>query len=228
METGTEEVTLEELLELAHQHNIVDLHTAIPARVESYNASKQTVDVVPQLNRSRPDGQGNYVTEPLPKLSDVPVAFPRCKTFALTFPLAAGDYVLLVICERNIGAWRATGNQGDPGDIGMHTLDGAVAIPGLYPDSSAAQSADPNNMVLGNDTNGAAQIVIKTSEILAGSSATNFVAMADKVLSELNSIATALVTHTHSGVTTGPGITGTSSSTYLASAVASSNLKAID
>ncbi len=163
MDSGLEEITEDELIQAFISANQTMLQTAMPCKVEAYDASKQTVDVVPALNRSLPDGNGNYVTEALPKLSDVPVAFPRGGGFFIALPIAAGDYGLLVFCSRNIGNWRSTGNQGDPGDLGMHTLDGAVFIPGLFPDSGALSNADGTNMVIGKDGTPAAQIVIKPS-----------------------------------------------------------------
>jgi hypothetical protein len=181
-ETSLEEVTDAEMIDAFLDARQTDLHVAMPCKVESYDRSAGTVDVVPALNRSLPDGDGNYVSRARPKLTGVPVQWPRTTQFALTFPLRAGDYGLLVVCERNIAAWRATGNQGDPGDLGMHTLDGAVFLPGLYPDSSSAQSADASNMVIGSDTNGSARIIIKpTAEVDVGAAAANFVAMSEKV-----------------------------------------------
>lgn len=163
MESNIEEVTQAELLDLFLEQHSRDLNVAIPCKVESYSASAQTVDVVPALNRSVPDGAGNYITEKLPKLSAIPVVFPRCGQFGITFPIAVGDYGLVVVCDRNIAAWRSTGNQGDPGDLGLHTLDGAVFIPGLFPDSKPANSADGTNMVMGSDTDGNSRIEFKPS-----------------------------------------------------------------
>lgn len=162
-EVADEEVTLDELIDLGVSNRLIDLHTAFPAKVESYDKDQQTVDVVPQFNRSLPDGQGNFVTEKLPKLADVKVCFPRVGGFFLSLPIKAGDYVLIVCAQRNIGAWRSTGDQGDPGDLGMHTLDGAVAIPGIFPDSKSLQHADGTNMVLGSDADGNSRIEIKPS-----------------------------------------------------------------
>lgn len=236
MDTFQEEITQAELLDMFLEQFARELHKAMPCKVEAYDSNAQTVDVVPALNRSVPDGDGNYITEKLPKLSAIPVVFPRCGQFGITFPIAVGDYGLIVVCDRNIGAWRLTGNQGDPGDLGMHTLDGAVFIPGFFPDSKPAQSADPNNMVIGSDSNAASQIVIKPGgEIDAGSGATNYVAMADKVLSQLSSIASGISTilsHTHAVSGGVAGVSTNIGSGYTApgseSAIASSNLKAND
>lgn len=155
---ATEEVTLYELIQELVAEGARDLHVSMPAKVESYNASKQTVDVVPQLRRPVPDGQDGFVTEALPKLSDVPVCFPRGGGFFVALPIQAGDYVLLVISDRNLGAWLATGSDADPGDIGSHTLDGAVAIPGVFPSASALSNANGSNLVLGSDAQSTGRI----------------------------------------------------------------------
>jgi hypothetical protein len=195
-DTPIEEVTDYEVVDAHITSRLLDLHTSFPAKVESYNASTQTVDVVPCLNRALPDGAGNMVSETLPKLGGVKVCFPRCGGFFVSLPIQAGDYVLVVCSERNIGNWRATGNQGDPGDLGMHTLDGAVAIPGVFPDSKALTSADATNMVIGSDTAPGARIAITPSGVEVGGNS-DFVALAAKVMTELQAIKTAHNTHVH-------------------------------
>ncbi len=175
-DSAVEQVSLAELLDMHFQHHQVDLHVALPARVERYDTATQTVDVVPQVNRALPDGAGNFVTEPLPKLADVPVLFPRCGRFSITFPLSVGDFVLLVFAERSLAAWRATGAQSDPGDLGMHTLDGAVALPGLFPDAQPAAAADGANMRVGSDTDPNGRIELPGSEIRLGQGASKGIA----------------------------------------------------
>lgn len=161
LESGTEEITEGELLAMMAEEIKRNTMVAMPAKVEAYTVGSQTVDVTPQFNRSLPDGQGAYVSESLPKVKGIQVCFQRCGKFMMTFPIAVGDYGLLIICDRNLSQWRATGAQGDPGDLGLHTLDGAVFIPGLFPDSSPAQNANGANMVLGSDTDGNSRIEIK-------------------------------------------------------------------
>ncbi len=220
MDSGLEEITEDELIQAFISANQTMMQTAMPCKVEAYDSSKQTVDVVPALNRSLPDGNGNYVTEALPKLSDVPVSFPRGGGFFVALPIAAGDYGLLVFCSRNIGNWRSTGNQGDPGDLGMHTLDGAVFIPGVFPDSGALSNADGTNMVIGKDGTAGAQIVITTDEVHLGGGA-QYVALADKVKTELDKIVTTLGTGTS---VSGGAVSFTTP--YVAAAVAAAKVKA--
>lgn len=61
---------------------------------------------------------------------------------------------------------------------------------------------------------------------LAGDPASDFVALAAKVDAELAKIQTALNTHVHPGVTTGPGSTGIAASGYTPAATAASRVRA--
>lgn len=69
-------------------------------------------------------------------------------------------------------------------------------------------------------------IPVDGTMFLGAETGAQFVALANLVLSELQSIATALSSHTHTGVTVGLGVTGSSNSTYSASSVAAAKVKA--
>jgi hypothetical protein len=233
MESGLEEITEDELINSFIDARLNQLHKIAIGRVDSYDASKGTVSVTPMINRMLADGATppNYVSEPLPALADVQVAHIRGGGFFVAVPLQPGDFGILLYCDRNHAAWRATGNRTDPGDLGLHTMSSALFVPAIAPDKQAIQNADANNLVVGSDSNGSSRIVIKPSgEIDAGASAAQFVAMANKVLTELNKIAAtfnAASGHTHSF--TGTGTVGPPNGGTLytsASAVASTNLKA--
>lgn len=148
---ATEEVTGREAIDAVVQHWLIDLHTAMPGVVEAYHPSTNTVDVTPALNRSIPDGAGNWISRRRPKLADVPVAFMHGGGVFQAFPIAAGDEGTLIFCSRNIGLWRANGAQGDAGDLGTHTLDGAVFLPGLASDGNVFKAADGTKYVLGKN-----------------------------------------------------------------------------
>lgn len=166
-------MTTEELLDLVLANFQRGIHTSMPGRVESYDAATQTCEVLPQLKRQTPDGEGGYTTEDLPVLPHVPVCFPRGGGFFMSFPLQRGDFVLLVFSERAIGNWRQKGEASAPGDLRMHSLAGAVAIPGVFPnDPGPPGDATSTDMVLGKDGTAGAQIKITTSEVQLGSGAT--------------------------------------------------------
>lgn len=171
---------LDELLTLALDQRQRELHTAMPGRVESYDAATQTCDVLPQLKLQRPDGDGGFRACDLPVLPSIPVCFPRGGGFFLSFPLQKGDFVLVVFSERSLSNWRQKGEASSPGDTRMHSLAGAVAIPGVYPSGDALDDADGTNVVLGKDGSTAAKIEITPSLVKLGGG-DQFAAMANKV-----------------------------------------------
>lgn len=109
------------------------VHTAMPGKVLSYDHTTQTADIEPQL---RSDGAE---LQPIPS---VPIVWPLAYT-----DLAAGDTVLLIFCEADIGLWRQQGEAGEPQDVGRHGLHGAVAIAGLAR-ASAAKTFTAGSTVL--------------------------------------------------------------------------------
>lgn len=211
------EPSLAEIVRLALDSKMLDVHVALPCRVEKYDAATQTAEVVPMVRRALTNTDGETQHEDLPVLPNVPVCFPRSANFSATWPISKGDFVLVIFCSSAIGTWRATGQLSDPVDLRRHDLSQAVAIPGIAPDGSTIPTAADAAVF---EVGGAA------THVAVGAAASDFVAMNQKVLTELGSIATALTGHTHTGVTAGMGITGGSSSTYAPPAdVAATKLK---
>lgn len=114
------------------------LYTALPAIVESYNAAKQTVDCKPTLNMTT-----NYGQElPMPTLKDVQVMFPSAGGGILSFPIKAGDNVLLVFSKNSIDMWKS--GKGTPVKLDSkrsHSISDAIAIVGLH---TATNNLAPN------------------------------------------------------------------------------------
>ena len=77
-----------------------NLHTALPARVQRYDAATQTADLVPLVRHPVPQPDGSYVMEDLPVLPSVPVVLPRTGPWFVSLPIAAGD-----ILEARISDW---------------------------------------------------------------------------------------------------------------------------
>lgn len=170
-----------------------DMRVSLPARVERYDASTQTADVKPLLKDAFVEEDGTRAIESLPVVTNVPVVFPGAGGFRLTFPVRAGDTVLLVFADRSLDAWLAQGGEASPSDDRRHNLSDAVAIPGLHPNNAPWSGAEEGVVTLGSDA-GAAE----------------FVATADRVLARLNSIATIFNAHVHTGVQTGAGTSAVS------------------
>ena len=130
-----------------------DIHTCIPARVVSYDHTKQSVnaqalvwdwdasdDETPATPvRVNIDGidiipiAGGTVHVGLrpPVFVNVPLMFPAGGGYRITFPVSVGDQVLLMFTERSIREWKLNGGEGTPKSGVRHGLNGGIAIPGL-------------------------------------------------------------------------------------------------
>lgn len=170
-----------------------DLHVSLPCRVERYDSALQVVDVQPLIKDSHEGFDGERVYTDYPVIPNVPVLFPGGGGMRITFPIAAGDTVLVVFGDRSHDRWQhGTPGVNEPVDDHRHHLTDAYAIPGLHSNAAPWSGAEAGVITLGSD---------------AG--APEFVATAQRVLTELERIATAFNTHVHTGVTTGPGSSGT-------------------
>lgn len=218
-------LTIAEVMRNAIAAKMLDLHTCFPASVESYDITEQTVDVKPLLKAAieAQDGLGQAKTlyRSFPVIPAVPVAFPRAGDYFMSFPLKPGHMVWIMCAEQSLDDWFANaGKETEPTDATRHTLNGAVAYPGVYPSASKLTDVHADNIVIGK--NGGTVVHIKNNQISLGSETpSDFVALASKVLTELGQVATAFNGHTHTGVTAGGAVTGGPSSSYTADSVAS-------
>jgi len=189
--------TLAHLIKQTIDNRLLDVHTALIAIVESYDAETQQVNAAPVLRRRVKTLEGDWVSEQLPLLCDVPVLFPRAGGFFISFPIQQGDFVQLIFNEVGIDEWlnNATSMMAYNERF---TLQGAIAIPGIYPSTKALIGAHETNLVLGQEQG--PQIHIDGSKIRLGSDkAEEALAIASKVKEELDRIKSAFNSHTHLG-----------------------------
>ncbi len=153
------------------------------------------VDVSPVLKRRMKNIEGSSVDEPLPMLCDVPVLFPRAGGYFISFPVQPGDFVQLIFNEVDFEAWF---NESAPTiiDSQRFTLQGAVAIPGISPQTKALVDAHKTNFVLGKEQG--LQLHIDEEKIRLGSSdAAEALAIASKVKEELENFRSTFNAHVH-------------------------------
>ena len=189
---------------------LVDVHTSIPGRIEAYDPATQTADVRPQFKRVMRRADGTRVAEDLPVIPCVPVQWPRGGGFAMTMPLRPGDFGTIILNEYSIDRWRSQGQQVDPADERRHGLSGAIFVPGVFPSSAALVDASnfdeepAEGARLGKD--GGYFIEVTDGQTRLPNDASEFLARADRVLSEVQSFATKYDAHTHleTGATTDP------------------------
>lgn len=154
------------LLDAAFAAGLVDVHTHLPARVESYDAATQKCSVQVELRQARFEPDGSRVPEVLSPILDVPVLFSSGGGFRTTYPLQRGDKVWLEICEASLELWKTRGGDVDPGDDRRMDLSDAVAVTGLRDFAHPLKSAPTDRMSVGHDTG--ASIEITSSEVRVG------------------------------------------------------------
>ena len=229
-----EDTSLATVLEMTQKSGADEMHTASVGRVVSYNAALQRADIEVVITRPLTNALGEVLYEELGTMAQIPVLFPRCGKFSITFPLEKGDTVLLVYLENSIGEWRTGTEIADPADTGRHSARYPVAIPGIFPDTKPSPNAvaSPEDLVVGAAT-GVSKMIVKPSEILLGFGATVPIAMSNKtdaailaLQAKLDSFIAAYNTHTHTvtaipvtnATPAGPGPVTASGATLVPSA----------
>lgn len=140
METNKETPTMVEILRNAVKSYLIDLHTAMPGVVVSYDRTSQLAVVEPALRRTLVSGE---VVE-LPKIYNVPVQFPHAGDTFIHFDLKSGDNVLLIFSERSIDKWVAKSGKTTPQERRMHSINDCFAIPSVKakPDAFTPKGQD--------------------------------------------------------------------------------------
>lgn len=112
-------------------NKLMDVHTALPAIIISFDPEKRTVSAQPAIQRVFSEGEGKAGADNLPPCVDVPVVFPTGGGYEITFPINKGDECLLMFAERCIDSWFETGQPSEPADFRQHDLSDAFAIVGV-------------------------------------------------------------------------------------------------
>ena len=125
------------------KEQIADIHTAIPARVVSFDAASCTATVKPYgLFR-----MGDGTTLEFPEITQAPVALPYSSSSgaAVAVPVMAGDDVLLLFPETELEAWRT---ESMPQGSMRFDLSNAIVLPGLMRSNALMSVAASQNAVV--------------------------------------------------------------------------------
>lgn len=142
--------TLAQLFNAVLTQRLTDVHTAMPARVEKFDAVKQVADCAPLL-QAKVETEAGFETVSLPVVPNVPVVFPGGGDFRVTFPVKPGDVVLLVFSEASLDRWQAMDGV-QPADGRRHHLADAIAIPGLHSNKNPWKGHSTAGATIGHDT----------------------------------------------------------------------------
>ena len=173
-----EKVTLDEVILAGIDSVLNELNTSLPAKVISYDSSKQSIEAQIEIKRTL-KGETIYI----PRLVDVPVVFPSGGGFSISFPLVAGDKVIIVFCQRSLDSW-LEGEDELPRSKRKFDLSDAFAFPG------ARQFTDPLVQANGTDL-----IIAGSGSIKFGSKdASESYVLGDEQRAELNKLLTQMST----------------------------------
>lgn len=208
--------TLPQLLARMREGILGDFLVCLPARVEAYDKDRQCVDATP-VNLVREEQEdGSFVTKQMETVVSAPVTFPGSGPFRITFPIKVGSTVILQFTSANLAYWLSAGAQALPPDERRHDVCSALAYPGGHSfGGDAAPSTEAPDDAL----------VIHGEKLRLGGPAANDPVIRksdlDPVVARLNGAIARIEGHTHTGVTTGGGTSGTPLGGTPASAVSS-------
>lgn len=141
----------QEALRAALDGRQASIHTALPGIVQSFNAEVMTAVVQPSIMYQVRDLSGNWNNAKAPLLLDCPVHFPSGGGFTLTFPVGAGDEVLVVLSERCIDAWWQSGGVQPQAEFRMHDLSDGFVIPKVWSKPKVLSGISTTSTQLRND-----------------------------------------------------------------------------
>jgi len=181
-----EDPELEHVFATARAALVAELHTCQPGKITSYDKVKQTATVQLLLQTRHLQEDETELAEPVPELQDVLVMHSGPGKNRITFPVKAGDLVLVHFCEASISTFQLRGGMVDDKDPRRHDLNDAIAV--LAPHSENAPPTDaPDDAIVHHADDG---ILIK----IGGSSGTQKTLMADNFLDALDDLLTAIKT----------------------------------
>jgi hypothetical protein len=126
------------------------VHTATLGRVEKYDKATRTGDIRPMLRKANVDGtQISYGL-----LYDVPFWTYGTSGAGVVLPVAKGDFVLLVFCEKKADGFFSTGQESDTSVNRVFDLSDAVAFPGIFPASSNIPATNDADITIYNSGSG--------------------------------------------------------------------------
>jgi len=166
-----------------------NIHTALPGKIVSYDA---------KTNRAQVQPIGKFKTEDsreldYPVIHNVPVCFPVSMggQAGVSLPIQRDDMCLLVFQESQTDDF--VGQNNNSTDMRRHSLNDAVAIPGVYPFGIGGEISHPESVCI---KMGSAEIWLNEREFSGNVGGTTFsFSGGDLVVNGISS-----VNHTHMGV----------------------------
>ncbi len=218
-----------------------EIRVCLPGAIHKWDPSIGRAEVKVLVKQAYIDEEDNRQVESYPILTGVAVQFPGGGGARLTFPLCDGNTQVdggvtppattgtLIFSDASLDKWLSgQGQEVDPAIDHFHDLSDPIFYPGLMPFGAPWGDVPSDHATLGVDDG--VQLHLRKDTLVAAKkddeASAQFVALANKVLDELNAIKTAHNTHKHGGVQTGTGASGSADVTYTPNSVACDQFKA--
>lgn len=185
-----------------------DLRVSCPGVITKWEPNLQRANVKPLVKQAYLDEDSNRQIESWPVIPGVAVEFPGMGDVRITWPLSDGTLVIegqtvpatigrLTFADFSIEKWlTGNGSEVDPEIDHYHAPIDAIFTPGLRPFGAPLSVVPTDHATMGFDTG--VQLHFHRQIIAAGTEAGNdFVALAQKVLTQLTNIQTYINGHTH-------------------------------
>lgn len=141
-----------EMIEAALDHRQSQMWTSLPVRIESYDAEKQTVKMLPTVKASvRNAESGKMERIELPQIEDVPVQFAGGGGATMTWPIKKGDEGIAVFSARSFDAWHQSGGTQQQTSARMHDLSDGFFIPGVRAQTRKLKNVSASAVQLRSD-----------------------------------------------------------------------------
>jgi hypothetical protein len=172
---------------------MLDRRVAFPAQITAINTDSGdgallSVDVLPLVRQTlSQENTDDLIYRDLPILANVPVVFPHSTVsgFSLTIPIQIGDQVLIVIADRSIDEWQASGGTGRPVESTTpraHDLTDAIAVIGISCDVNNVKNYSFDKATLRNGDGTIAVEVSNDDVVMKNGSITTTVGSSDITL----------------------------------------------
>jgi hypothetical protein len=169
-------ITLEQVLDAALDARVASMWSALPGRVLAWSPTG-TCSVQP-FPATIIDGEET----PLPALADVPIAYPAGAGGSITYPLEAGDYVLLIFSSSPLARFRSSGAEGDQGETRRFDLSDAWCIPMA---GGAALTSATDRVTIGQPSALDAKVQVGATPVLPPTPPVQVPAIADPIVPPL-------------------------------------------
>lgn len=156
----------EEQIRAAVEQHMARMWTSAMGHIVSYDPAKQTASIQIAVKSFIKGEDGKRKAVSIPMLQDVPVQFPGSGGQTMTFPVKAGDEVLVNFLSRASDAHQQNGGDQNATDASVNSLSHARAILGFKSAPKKLANVSMDETQLRSD-DGASVIGVKGDRIQA-------------------------------------------------------------